>query len=550
MIFGYPGATIIDIQHYLEESGLRFVLVRHEQAAVHAADGYARVSGKPGVVLVTGGPGATNTVTGIAGANMDSIPIVVFTGQVPRLLIGNDAFQEVDTVGITRPISKHNYLVKSVESLAATVKEAFYLAASGRPGPVVVDLPKDVIKGEAEFEYPRQRVRLRAYQPHTEPHHLQVERAADLLMKAERPVIYAGGGVILARAEQELLALAERLNIPVTLTLMGLGAFPGDHPLFLGMLGMHGLYAANMAISQADVVLAVGARFDDRVTGRLDDFCPGAKFIQIDIDPTSIHKTVSVDFPMVADAQKALAAMLKAVDEKPPAGEKPGREAWLGEIAVWAQEHPPRYRQDPQGPIKPQLVVEELYRATRGEAVITTEVGQHQMWAAQFYKVLKPRHFITSGGLGVMGFGLPAAIGAQVARPEALVIDIAGDGSILMNIQELATAAEENLPVKVAVINNGSLGMVRQWQHLFYGQRYAATVFRFQPDFVKLAEAFGWAGFRADAPGQVAEVVKRGLAAPGPALMEFVVEPGECVYPMVPAGKGLTEMLVTSQWPA
>ena len=434
VIFGYPGASITDIHDKLGESKIRYVLVRHEQAAVHAADAYARATGKVGVVLVTSGPGATNTVTGVAGAFMDSSPLVIFTGQVPRMLIGNDAFQEVDIVGITRSCTKHNYLVKDVGELAGTIKKAFYVASSGRPGPVLVDLPKDVIQSSGEFKYPRKAV-LRGYQPHLEPHPKQIRKAFDLMCRAERPVVYAGGGVISSGAHRELKALAEAFIMPVTMTLMGLGGFPGTNDLSLGMLGMHGTYRANMAVQNCDLLVAVGARFDDRVTGKLEAFCSHANIIHIDIDPTSIRKNVRVDVPIVADCRNALTSLLDLVREsgKGRAGAlvKPGgRAPWLERIRAWKETYPLNYEQDPDGPIKPQFVVEEIFRLTRGKAIITTEVGQNQMWAAQYYHFDHPRTFITSGGLGVMGFGLPAAIGAQIAHPGKTVIDIAGDGSI------------------------------------------------------------------------------------------------------------------------
>ncbi|MDR2460849.1 MAG: biosynthetic-type acetolactate synthase large subunit [Deltaproteobacteria bacterium] len=547
VIFGYPGAATVDIHHHLETSGLRFILCRHEQAAVHAAEGYARSTGRPGVVLVTSGPGATNTITGLAGANMDSVPVLVFSGQVARMLIGNDAFQEVDIVGVSRPVTKHNYLVLSTEELATTVKEAFYVATSGRPGSVLVDLPKDVISGTSQFSYPK-KVELRAYRPHLTPHPRQVAKAVSLLKEAERPVIYAGGGVISSGASEELIKLAELLEIPVTTTLMGLGGFPGSHRLFLGMLGMHGLYRANMAIQNADLILAVGARFDDRVTGALNLFAKGATFVHIDVDTTSIHKILDVDVPLVADARQALSAILGALGEA-PSYNNVNRPQWLSRIDAWNQEAPLSYEKDsPDGAIAPQAVVEALYRHTGGRAVIVTEVGQHQMWAAQYYLYDRPRQFISSGGLGVMGFGLPAAIGALVARPESMVIDIAGDGSILMNIQELATIAQEGLPVKVAILNNGSLGMVRQWQELFYGGRYAATILK-NPDFVTLAKAFGIEGYMAQTYDQMDTVIEKALASPGPVIMDFKVKAKELVFPMVPAGKAIDEMLLTSTTP-
>jgi acetolactate synthase-1/2/3 large subunit len=547
VIFGYPGAVLIDVYDELPKTTLRHILVRHEQAAVHAADAYARALGKVGVVLVTSGPGATNTVTGIASAFMDSVPLVVVTGQVPTAVIGNDAFQEVDIVGITRPCTKHNYLVKDIERLATVLKEAFHLASTGRPGPVLVDLPKDVLTNRTEFRYPR-KVNLRSYRPNTEAHVGQVRKAVDLLLKSRRPVIYAGGGVIHSGAHREVRLLAEKLSIPVTTTLMGLGGFPGDHPLWLGMLGMHGTFQANMAVAACDLLVAIGARFDDRVTGKIDEFCPDADVIHIDIDPTSIKKNVSVDVPIVADCRNALTKILGVLEEAGqegrPADLKGMRAEWLGRIEAWRQTHPLHYEQAKDGPIKPQYVVEEIYRLTRDKAIITTEVGQNQMWAAQYYHFTQPRTFITSGGLGAMGFGLPAAIGAQVAHPKKLVIDIAGDGSIQMNIQELATAVENNLPVKVAILNNQFLGMVRQWQQLFYDRRYSCTSMTGAPDFVKLAEAYGAVGLRAEKPSEVTPVLEKALAIDRPVVMDFRVDREECVYPMVPAGASMTQMLL------
>jgi acetolactate synthase-1/2/3 large subunit len=473
---------------------------------------------------------------------MDSVPVLVFSGQVARMLIGNDAFQEVDIVGVSRPVTKHNYLVLSTEELAATVKEAFYVATSGRPGAVLVDLPKDVISGVTEFSYPK-KVFLKAYQPHLTPHHRQVVKAVALLQKAERPIIYAGGGVISSGASEELQRLSELLDIPVTTTLMGLGCFPGTHRLFLGMLGMHGLYRANMAVQNADLILAVGARFDDRVTGALARFAPKATIVHIDVDTTSIHKILDVDVPLVADARQALMAILEILGEAPVYNHT-SREPWHKQIANWNEKEPLWYSQDPNGPIQPQAVVEALYNATSGKAVIVTEVGQHQMWAAQFYLYDRPRQFISSGGLGVMGFGLPAAMGVQVARPEMTVIDIAGDGSILMNIQELATIAQERLPIKIAILNNQALGMVRQWQELFYDKRYAQTILDPSPDFVKLGDAFGIRGFVAQKPSEVDPVILEALFHKGPAIMDFRVDPNALVYPMVPAGKAIDEMLL------
>ncbi len=547
IIFGYPGAVLIDIYDELPKTQIKHILVRHEQGAVHAADSYARASGKTGVVLVTSGPGATNTVTGIASAFMDSVPIVVLTGQVPTAVIGNDAFQEVDIVGITRPCTKHNYLVKETANLARVIKESFHLASSGRPGPILIDLPKDVIKGVAEFRYPKG-VNIRSYKPNYEAHPRQIKKAFDLMRRAKRPVIYAGGGVIASGAHRELKTLAERMRIPVTTTLMGLGGFPGTHKLWLGMLGMHGTYWANMAVAGSDLLVAIGARFDDRVTGNLEKFCPEADIIHIDIDPTSIKKNVEVSVPIVADCRNALVKLLKMIKEESPTRKKlvrlEDRRDWLKQIEDWKKTYPLSYVQKKNGPIKPQLVIEEIYKQTKGEAIITTEVGQNQMWAAQYYHFTQPRTFITSGGLGCMGFGLPAAIGAQLAHPDATVIDIAGDGSIQMNIQELATAVENKLPIKVAIINNQFLGMVRQWQELFYDKNYSGTVMTGAPDFVKLAEAYGAVGLRAEKPDEVARIIKKALKIREPVLMDFRVEREECVYPMVPAGAGTTEMLL------
>lgn len=547
VIFGYPGGMTTDVYHNLPKSGLKHVLVRHEQAAVHAADGYARVSGKPGVVMVTSGPGATNTVTGIASAHMDSIPVVVFTGQVPTANIGNDAFQEVDIVGVTRSITKHNYLVRETSKLAQVMREAFHVATTGRPGPVLVDVPKDVFTGTAEFKYPR-KVELKSYQPNYLAHPKQIKKAFAMIKKAKRPVIFAGGGIISSGAHLELKKLATTLNIPVTTTLMGLGGFPGTHKLWLGMLGMHGTYRANMAVGNCDLLISMGARFDDRVTGKLDQFCPEAKLIHIDIDPTSIKKTVNVHVPIVSDCKDALTKLITYAKADGPEIKKIGkntdRKAWFSQIEEWKKTYPLAYKQLKKGPIKPQYVIEEIYNLTRGKAIITTEVGQHQMWTAQYYKFTKPRTLLTSGGLGVMGYGLPAAIGALIADPTRTVIDIAGDGSIQMNIQELATAVENKLPVKVAILNNQYLGMVRQFQELFYDKKYIATDMTGAPDFVKLAEAYGAVGFRATKPDEVRPVLEKALKEKGPVLMDFRIEREELVYPMVPAGKALTEMLL------
>jgi acetolactate synthase-1/2/3 large subunit len=543
VIFGFPGGAVLKIYdallQYSEE--IRHFLVRHEQGAVHAADGYARSSGKVGVCLVTSGPGATNTVTGIATAYMDSVPLVILTGQVNTMLIGNDAFQEADIVGITRPCTKHNYLVKDIKDLALTIKQAFHLARTGRPGPVLVDLPKDVMADSAEFSYPS-KIKMRSYNPTYQGHPGQIKRAIKLIAKAQKPLVYAGGGVILSNASKELTALAQKYSIPVTTTLMGLGGFPGTNPLFLGMLGMHGTFQANMAVSHCDLLLAVGARFDDRVTGKVESFSPHSKKIHIDIDPTSISKNVPVDIPIVGDAKNVLKSMLKFFEEE-PAQDWPGvRADWLKQIAEWENSSPLTYKSGPC--IKPQFVIKKINEMAGSEVIITTEVGQNQMWTAQFFTFTKPRTLITSGGLGTMGYGFPAAIGAQVAFPDKTVIDIAGDGSFQMNIQELATAVQYNLPVKVAILNNHCLGMVRQWQQLFCHQRYSHTIFEVVPDFVKLAEAYGAVGLRATKPEEVEPVIREALATPRPVVMDFVVDQNECVYPMVPAGAALTEMLL------
>ncbi len=552
VIFGFPGGAVLDIYNEIPNSGIRHILVRHEQGAAHMADGYARATGRVGVCLVTSGPGATNTVTGIATAYLDSVPMVVFTGQVPTALIGNDAFQEVDIVGISRPCTKHNYLVKDVNDLARVIKEAFYLARTGRPGPVLVDLPKDVVQASTEFRYPK-RVDLPGYRPTVEAHMGQIKRAYQLIRKARNPVLYAGGGVILSGCSDELIRLSELLQAPVTTTLMGMGCFPAVvkeqdgstdlHPLWLGMLGMHGTYRANMAVQHSDVLVAVGARFDDRVTGKIAGFAPKAKIIHIDIDPTSISKNVPVDIPIVGDCKNALERFIAMAEEEPIEGLHELRAPWLKQIDEWRRTHKLAYKQEGEV-IKPQFVVEKLYELCDGDAIITTEVGQNQMWAAQFFHLTKPRSFLSSGGLGTMGYGLPAAIGAQVAFPDRLVIDIAGDGSIQMNIQELITAVCNDLPVKVAILNNRFLGMVRQWQELFYDRVYCATCLDAAPDFVKLADAYGAVGLRATRPEEVEPVIREAFAVRRPVLMEFVVEAEEGVYQMVPAGKDISEMLL------
>jgi acetolactate synthase-1/2/3 large subunit len=541
-IFGFPGGVVLDIYDELTRAPfLKHFLVRHEQGAAHAADGYARASGQVGVCLVTSGPGATNTVSGIASAYMDSIPIVVFTGQVPTPLIGNDAFQEVDIVGITRPCTKHNYLVKSVDDLARVIQEAFHIARTGRPGPVLVDLPKDVVQAKTTPKF-ADKVHIKSYNPNYHANPKQIKKALEMILKAHRPVIYAGGGVILSKASEQLTKFAQALQIPVTTTLMGLGGFPAPHKLWLGMLGMHGTYFANMSVHHADVLIAIGSRFDDRVTGKIEEFAPHARIIHVDIDPTSISKNVVVDIPIVGDCQDALSQLNALVAEETPRDLSEGHLAWLEQIAQWKQDHPLTYERN--GELKPQFVVEKLYELTQGNAIISTEVGQNQMWAAQFYHIKRPNRWLSSGGLGCMGYGFPAAIGAQVACPDDVVIDIAGDGSIQMNIQEMATAVEYDLPVKVAILNNGFLGMVRQWQQLFYERRYSFTPM-FAPDFVKLAEAYGALGLRAEKADEVEPVIREALNTRKPVLMDFRVAPEECVMPMVPAGAPMHKMLLT-----
>ncbi len=539
-LFYYPGGAVLPLFDEFINAPFRQILVRHEQAAVHAADGYARATGKVGVAVVTSGPGATNTVTGIATAYMDSIPILVLTGQIPTLLIGNDAFQEADIIGITRPCTKHNYLVKDIKDLGTTLKKAFYIARHGRPGPVLVDLPKDVMVSSTEFKYP-EKVFVRGYQPTYEGHPGQIKRAVDLILKSKRPVLYAGGGIILSNAAKELTLFAEKMGMPVTMTLMGLGCFPGNHPLSLGMLGMHGTYRANMAVMESDLLLAIGARFDDRVTGKIESFAPHAKIIHIDIDPTSISKNVKVDLPIVGDCKNVLSKILSLVGEEDTDSFRLGLGKWYQYIERWKNIHDMNYQQGEI--IKPQYVVEKIYELTKGEAIITTEVGQNQMWTAQYYHFIKPRTLLTSGGLGTMGYGFPAAMGAQVAFPDKLVIDIAGDGSFQMNSQELATVVQYQLPVKVAILNNRYLGMVRQWQEFFYGKRYASVSLEgISPDFVKLAEAYGAVGLRATRPEEVVPILQQAFSTKKPVIIDFVVDPEENVYPMVPAGEPLNQM--------
>ncbi|MEW6002865.1 MAG: biosynthetic-type acetolactate synthase large subunit [Nitrospirota bacterium] len=540
-IFGYPGGVVLNIFDFLyDEKDIKLILTRHEQGAVHAADGYARSTGKVGVALVTSGPGATNTVTGIATASMDSIPLIVFSGQVPTMLIGNDAFQEADIVGISRPCTKYNFLVKDVKELSRTVREAFYIAASGRPGPVLIDLPKDVTAGKTDLTWPE--VKIRSYNPTYEGNRWMISQAAHLIAKSKRAVIIAGGGVIISGASRELRELAEHANIPVTMTLMGLGSFPGIHELALGMPGMHGTYYANKAIQESDLVIALGMRFDDRVTGKIDAFAPQAKIIHVDIDPTSIRKNVRVDIPIVGDVKRVLTVLNKILKEEIKEQWGEVRRIWLKQIDLWRKERPLSYIYN-DAVIKPQFVVEKIYELTKGDAIITTEVGQNQMWTAQFYKFDKPRTLLTSGGLGTMGYGFPAAIGAQLAHPNKLVIDIAGDGSIQMNIQELATAVINKLPVKVAILNNHYLGMVRQWQELFFNERYSYSHLEVVPDFVKVAEAYGAVGLRATKPDEVEPLLKEAFKIKKTVFMDFIVDWKEKVYPMVPAGAPIDHML-------
>ena len=555
VIFGIPGGVVIPLFDVLYDTkDINVIITRHEQGAIHAADGYARSSGKPGVCLVTSGPGATNIVTGLATAYMDSVPIVALTGQVPRSLIGNDAFQEADTTGITRPITKHNFIVRDPNELVGVIKKAFYIATTGRPGPVLIDLPKDILTSEVEFEYPDS-IKIPGYNITTKGNSRQIKKVIEAIKKAKKPLIYAGGGVILSNASEELTKFVKKTGIPITLTLMGLGAFPATEPEFVGMLGMHGTKTANYAVDRCDLLIAIGARFDDRVTGKLSMFAPHAKFIHIDIDPASISKNVVIDLPIVGDAKEILKEMLKDID-------KLDIDEWRRQIEEWKKEYPLTYEDDDV--LRPQYIIEKLYELTKGNAIITTEVGQNQMWAAQFYKFTKPRTFITSGGLGTMGYGLPAAIGAQVANPKSLVVDIAGDGSIQMNIQELATIAQEALPIKILILNNGYLGMVRQWQEYFFNKRYSGTNLRkykkwedkeysktetppYIPDFVKLAEAYNSLGIRikkkVDVEGALKEALSRKIAV----VMDFIINPEENVTPMVPAGAPLRKMISSKE---
>jgi acetolactate synthase I/II/III large subunit len=533
LIFGYPGGSVIPIFDTLYDAkDIRVVLSRHEQGAGHAADGYARASGRPGVCLVTSGPGATNLTTALATANFDSVPIVAMTGQVKTHLIGNDAFQEADITGITRSITKHNYLVKDINDLGHCLKAAFHIATTGRPGPVLVDIPVDLTTAKTDQAIP-ETVELAGYKPHTTGNLRQIKLAAEAINASQRPVIYAGGGVIIAGASDLLRRLAEKANCPVTTTLLGLGCFSERSPLSLQMLGMHGTAYANYAVTESDLLVAIGARFDDRITGDLNKFAPGAKIIHVDIDPSSISKNIQVDIPVVGDARDVLEKLVPLV-------EFAERREWFDRIDAWKTKHPLGYA--PDG-LRPQYVIEQLNEAAPEDTIICTEVGQNQMWAAQFYKYAHPRTFLSSGGLGTMGYGFPAAIGAQMACPDRTVVDIAGDGSIQMNIQELATAVHNQLPVNILILNNGYLGMVRQWQELFYDRRYSGTPLEGNPDFVKLAEAYGAVGMRITEAKDVAGALREALDSPKTCLLDFVIEPEENVFPMVPAGEAIDRMI-------
>ena len=541
-VFGYPGGAVLFIYDELfKQDDIKHILVRHEQGATHAADGYARSTGKPGVTLVTSGPGATNAVTGIATAHMDSIPMVVITGQVHTWAIGSDAFQEVDSVGITRPCVKHNFLVKDVKELATTLKKAFYVATTGRPGPVVVDVPKDVTVAKCEYEYP-QDIDMRSYNPVVKGHLGQIKKAVELILAAERPMIYSGGGVVLGDGSEELREFVRNLGYPITQTLMGLGAYPATDRQFLGMLGMHGTYEANMAMHHCDVLVAVGARFDDRVVGKIEQFCPDAKIIHIDIDPASISKSVVVDIPIVGSVKNVLSDMNKLIRESEKKPDEQVLKAWWEQIEEWRSVDCLRYNRASEI-IKPQYVIEKLYEATQGDAYVTSDVGQHQMWAAQFYQFDEPRRWINSGGLGTMGFGLPAAMGVQIGNPDATVVTVTGEASIQMCIQELSTCKQYDLPIKIVNLNNRYMGMVRQWQEFFYDRRYSHSYMDALPDFVKLAESYGHVGMRIENPADVESAMREGLALKDRLVfMDFITDQTENVYPMVAQGKGHHEM--------
>jgi acetolactate synthase-1/2/3 large subunit len=546
-VFGYPGGAVLHIYDAIfKQDDVKHVLVRHEQGATHAADGYARSTGKPGVALVTSGPGATNAVTGIATAYMDSIPMVVLTGQVPSPFIGSDAFQEVDTVGITRPCVKHNFLIKDVHDIASTFRKAFYIATSGRPGPVVIDIPKDITDPNVRipYEYPK-KVAIRSYNPVEKGHLGQIKKAVKLMLEAQRPVFYTGGGVVIDNAENQLIDLVRELGFPITSTLMGLGAYPASDRQFLGMLGMHGTYEANMAMHDTDVLVAVGARFDDRVTGHVAHFCPSATIVHVDIDPSSISKNVRVDVPIVGSVKAVLKDMLKVVKEHKQTPDREAAKAWWEQIERWRGMHCLRYDQK-SSVIKPQFAVETLHKVTRGDAFVASDVGQHQMFAAQFYPFDKPRRWINSGGLGTMGFGLPAAMGVQMAHPEAEVAVVTGEASIQMCIQELATCRQYNLPLKVVLLNNGYMGMVRQWQEFFYEGRYSHSYVDALPDFVKLAESYGHVGMKIEKPGDLEGAMQEAFAMKDRLVfLDVIVDPTENVYPMIEAGKGHHEMYLS-----
>jgi len=543
-VFGYPGGAVLHIYDaFYQQNDVQHILVRHEQGATHAADGYARSTGKPGVVLVTSGPGATNAVTGIATAYMDSIPMIVITGQVPKHLIGNDAFQEVDSVGITRPIVKHNFLIKDVNEIASTFKKAFYVATTGRPGPVVIDIPKDITAEKAEFEYPTQ-ITMRSYNPTVKGHTGQIKRAIDLILSAERPMVYTGGGVILGNGSEQLRKFVHKLGYPITQTLMGLGAFPASDPLSLGMLGMHGTYEANMGMHHSDLLIAIGARFDDRVTGNLEKFCPEAKIIHIDVDPASISKNVKVDVPIVGEVAPVLDAINQMLENATKSVNQGAIDKWWAQINEWRAQDCLKYDRD-SGTIKPQFVVEELFKATHGDAFITSDVGQHQMFAAQYYGFDKPRRWINSGGLGTMGFGLPAAMGVQLAHPGETVACITGEASIQMCIQELSTCKQYALPLKIINLNNRYMGMVRQWQEFFYEKRYAMSYMDALPDFVKLAESYGHVGIKVEKPEDVRPALDEAFKQKDRLVfLDFITDQNENVYPMIPAGAGLNEMIL------
>ena len=544
-IFALPGGVVLKIFDMLhQQKDIEVVLTRHEQGAGHMAEGYAKATGKAGVCLVTSGPGMTNVITALADAYMDSVPLVCFSGQVPTSLIGNDAFQEADNVGLSRPCTKYNFLVKDVKDLAVTIKEAFYIATTGRPGPVLVDIPKDVSMEKTEFIYPNS-ISIRSYNPVYEGNKWQIKQAAEAMTKAKKPVLYVGGGVVFSGASQELIELAELTHMPVDMTLMGLGAFPGEHPQSMGMLGMHGTYWANMVMHYSDLVVAIGARFDDRVTGKVSEFCPHAKVIHIDIDPTSIRKNVNVDIPIVGDCKMVLRELIQILRATVNGDQRELRKPWWNQIREWQQANPLAYQQEADGPIKPQHVIQRLYELTKDrDPIVSTDVGQHQMWAAQYFKLAKPNRWLTSGGLGTMGFGFPAAMGAQAAFPGRLVLCIAGDGSIQMNMQEMATAVVHKLPVKIIILNNRFHGMVRQWQDLFYEGRYASSDLETTPDFVKLAEAYGAVGLRASKPSEIDAVLKEAIAVNKPVIVDVPTYRYENVYPMIPAGGCNHEMIL------